>query len=705
MSRRVLVLSTILLCIAASGARAQAPAFAPEFLVNTYTTGNQYFPKVAADAAGNFVVVWESGSLGGQDGSAAGIFAQRYDATGAPVGGEFQVNTYTTSSQQRPSVAMDPAGDFVVVWQGNFEDGSAFGIFGQRFNGAGAPQGSEFQVNTYTTGNQYVPSVAMDSAGNFVVAWEGYTDGSNYGIHAQRFDSGGVKQGGEFLVNTYTTGPQTNPTVAMNSSGDFVVAWDGRVQGPGSSAYAGVAMQRFDSAGVAQGGEVVLDYYSGGTPSVALDAAGDFVVVWTSLLSNIYAQRFDNAGNAQGIQFQVNGPPQYSNTTPSIAMDASENFIVVWKNSGNISGQRFDGGGFPVGSEFDVKTDNTNNNAHPSVAYTGGGNFVVGWTNSAQDGFGYGVYARRAESGAALPMAVDARSVTGSTSNMNGILEAGETVQVATAWKNVHASSLSLSGTASNIAGPPGPTYTINDDTANYGLLGAGAENDCFTATGDCFLVTVSGSRPTPHWDATFTESLSDGFAKTWTLHVGESFADVPTSLNFYPFIENIFHNGITGGCGAGYCPTTAVNRGQMAVFLLKAKHGSQYVPPPCTGIFPDVDCGSQFAPWIEQLFHEGITGGCGGGNYCPNNPVTRAQMAVFLLKSEHGSTYVPPTCHGIFGDVVCPSQFADWIEQLFTEGVTGGCGGGNYCPASPNTRGQMAVFLVKTFGLQLYGP
>jgi len=79
--------------------------------------------------------------------------------------------------------------------------------------------------------------------------------------------------------------------------------------------------------------------------------------------------------------------------------------------------------------------------------------------------------------------------------------------------------------------------------------------------------------------------------------------------------------------------------------------------------------------------------------------------MAVFLLKAEHGSGYTPPSCTGVFGDVPCPSQFADWIEQLATEGITGGCGGGNYCPLNPNTRGQMAVFLVKIFGLQLYPP
>ena len=138
-----------------------------------------------------------------------------------------------------------------------------------------------------------------------------------------------------------------------------------------------------------------------------------------------------------------------------------------------------------------------------------------------------------------------------------------------------------------------------------------------------------------------------------------------------------------------------------MAVFILKAEHGLCYTPPPCAGIFPDVPCSSNFAPWIETMFNEGITGGCGGGNFCPTNPVRRDQMAVFLLKGEHGSSYVPPTCTGIFGDVPCPSQFANWIEQLSAEMITSGCGGGNYCPGTNNTRGQMAVFIVKTFNLQ----
>jgi hypothetical protein len=191
-------------------------------------------------------------------------------------------------------------------------------------------------------------------------------------------------------------------------------------------------------------------------------------------------------------------------------------------------------------------------------------------------------------------------------------------------------------------------------------------------------------------------------------LHVGESFPDVPNSQIFYPFIENLFHNGVTGGCGAGnYCPAGSVTRAQMAVFLLKAEHGSAYVPPACAGTFPDVACPSLFADWIEQLALEGVTAGCGGGLYCPDTAVTRRQMAVFLLKAKEGSNYTPPAATGIFGDVPQSDGFAPWIEELYNRQVTGGCQAMPllYCPDNPNTRGQMAVFLVKTFGLALYGP
>jgi hypothetical protein len=142
-----------------------------------------------------------------------------------------------------------------------------------------------------------------------------------------------------------------------------------------------------------------------------------------------------------------------------------------------------------------------------------------------------------------------------------------------------------------------------------------------------------------------------------------------------------------------------------MAVFLLKSLEGAAYVPPVCTGDFPDVPCPSTFAPWIEELAARGITGGCGGGNYCPNNTVTRKQMAPFLLKTLYGSSHVPPACTGVFADVQCVGPnagFAPFIEELSSLGITGGCATAplRYCPENPNTRAQMAVFLVKTFDL-----
>jgi len=193
-----------------------------------------------------------------------------------------------------------------------------------------------------------------------------------------------------------------------------------------------------------------------------------------------------------------------------------------------------------------------------------------------------------------------------------------------------------------------------------------------------------------------------DGTTGTLVKGWVSDFLDVPEAQQFHSFVTTLVSNAITVGVGGGlYGVDQPTLRQQMAVFLLKSRHGLCYVPPPCTGTFGDVPCPSTFANWIEQLAVEQITGGCGGGNYCPTTPVRRDQMAVFLLKAEHGSSYVPPDCAGTFTDVPCPSTFANWIEQLAGEQITGGCGGGNYCPLTNNTRGQMAVFIVKTFKLQ----
>ena len=203
--------------------------------------------------------------------------------------------------------------------------------------------------------------------------------------------------------------------------------------------------------------------------------------------------------------------------------------------------------------------------------------------------------------------------------------------------------------------------------------------------------------------DGNKTETPYDLIIDNVELKTLPSFTDVPPLYWAYDYIERLYSAGITGGCGSGnYCPADPVTRAQMAVFLLKGIHGAGYNPPSVgteTG-FSDVPIGYWAAAWIKQLAAEGITSGCGAGIYCPDSSVTRAQMAVFLLKARHGVGFTPPSATGIFTDVPTDFWAANWIERLASEGITSGCATGLYCPDNSVTRDQMAVFLVKAFGL-----
>jgi len=184
-------------------------------------------------------------------------------------------------------------------------------------------------------------------------------------------------------------------------------------------------------------------------------------------------------------------------------------------------------------------------------------------------------------------------------------------------------------------------------------------------------------------------------------------FADVPPKYWARKWIEAIYRAGITNGCAQSplqYCPEDVVTRGSMAPMLLLAKEGPSYVPPPCTvSPFSDVPASSPLCPWIQELVHRGVTSGCGGGQYCPGNPVTRSQMSVFLLSTWHGPGYSPPPCTtSAFSDVPSGSPFCPWIQEMAARGITAGCGGGAFCTETQNTRAQLAVFLATTFGLPL---
>jgi hypothetical protein len=251
-------------------------------------------------------------------------------------------------------------------------------------------------------------------------------------------------------------------------------------------------------------------------------------------------------------------------------------------------------------------------------------------------------------------------------------------------------------------------------DSFTYSLVnGVGADNNAsFSISGNQLRTAEVFDFATKNSYSIRVRSTDSGglfFEKVFTITVTDRspiFADVPFTYWANSYVERLYLAGITGGCGVNpliYCPDNPVTRAQMAVFLLRGIHGASYNPPIASGtVFSDVPASNLFAPWIEQLAKEGITAGCGDGStYCPDQPVTRAQMAVFLLKSKYGASHVAPAITDTgFGDVPVSYWAARWIKELANEGITAGCGNGNYCPENSVTRAEMAVFLVKTFNL-----
>lgn len=380
----------------------------PEFKVNSYTSDWQSNPSIAIDGDGDFVVAWHGYA---QDGSGSNIYAQRFNALGVSQSAEFLVNSTTSEWQNNPAVAIDADGDFVITWEGYAQDGSAYGIYAQRYNSMGVPQGSEFQVNTHTTNIQNVPDIAMDASGDFVITWQSYQqDGSGYGIYAQRYDATGTPQGSEFRVNSHTSDWQNDPSIAMDASGDFVVVWHSSGQ-DGSDE--GIYAQRYDAAGMPQGSEFLVNSYTDGVQrhaAVAMDFDGDFVIAWESYLQDgwgegIYAQRFNSLGTPQGSEFQVHTHTSNRQTAPAVSLSADGDFVISWESyeqdgsSFGIYARQFNAQGVPQGTEFRANTFTSSWQLAPSIGMDADGDFVITWYSYEQDGSDNGIYAQRYHAG------------------------------------------------------------------------------------------------------------------------------------------------------------------------------------------------------------------------------------------------------------------------------------------------------------------
>jgi hypothetical protein len=402
------------------------------FQVNSYTTDAQWYPAVAGDSNGNFVVVWASRFQDPDPGSIADVYGQRYDSSGARLGPEFRVNTYTTEGQFRPVVTAAPDGTVVSAWVSHSQDGSASGVFARLFDSDGNVVGDEFQVNEFADDAQEFPEVATNAEGSFMAVWHSRKPviTGSVEVFARVFDSTGLPLGPEFQINDYTTRSQLYPKVCAGESDDFVVVWqsgatlDSSTEQDGSGA--GVFGRKFDSAGLPLGPEFQVAQYATNSqvnPAVACAPGGDFVVSWSGYGPSgsgdeVFARHFTSETVPTSPQLQLRtlptptvSPIKSIDRQPRVARGLDGSYLVVWadrlkKSVGtgefDIVGQflRSDGSQ-QLGANFVVTTYPNALNWDPVVSSSGDG-FVIAWTSGdpnytrtdTQDGSGAGVFAR-----------------------------------------------------------------------------------------------------------------------------------------------------------------------------------------------------------------------------------------------------------------------------------------------------------------------
>ena len=273
---------------------------------------------------------------------------------------EFQVNTYTAGDQEWLSIAGLSNGGFVVTWDSFGQDGSGYGVYGQIIDSSGNKVGGEFRVNTYTNNSQWLSCVAALPAGGFVVVWGVWSqDGSDKGIYGQRFDSSGNKVGSEFQVNTSTEGSQDYASVAVLTDGTFVVVWDNYI----SPSMRYIYGQRFDSSGNKVENQFQIGDIANGDlfrNRVKALSDGGFVITWMKFLSSnsmgLFGQKYDSSGNKVGSQIQINSTPfSFLEMFDPVAALVGGGFVVTWPGDPTgIYGQRYDNSGNRIGDSFEI---------------------------------------------------------------------------------------------------------------------------------------------------------------------------------------------------------------------------------------------------------------------------------------------------------------------------------------------------------------
>jgi alpha-acetolactate decarboxylase len=337
-----------------------------------------------------------------------------------PYGEEFQVNTFTDGNQSSPTVTWLSDGGFVVTWVSDQQDGSDEGVFGQRYAADGSTIGEEFQINSFTTDDQTSPDVTGLHGGGFVVTWQSADqDGNRFGIFGQSYAPDGSPVGDEFLINTVSDGDQNSATITELSNGGFVVTWQSRGQ---------------DGSGL-----------------------------------GIFGQNFSANGAAVGAEFQVNTHATDDQAFQTVSGLSDGGFVVTWvsEQSGaftGVFGQRYAANGRAVGGEFQIGDSTSGNQDLPSVAGLSGGGFVVTWS-SEQNGAFEGIFGQRyTANGSTVGEAFQVNTYAAidmSSSSVTGLSNGGFVV-TSRASGNIFGQNYAADGSTI------GEEFQVNTDTSSY---------------------------------------------------------------------------------------------------------------------------------------------------------------------------------------------------------------------------------------------
>jgi len=622
-----------------------------EFQISSTASGSRSGERIASDSAGNFVVVWK-------DSSPASIMGRRFSSAGLPLGPEFEVNS-STGYAFRPAVAMSPSGEFVAVW--SHPANPVQDVRGRLFDASGAPVGPDFLIDTSAITHAGDAAVDTDASGNFVVAWGDLT---NLDVRAQRFDPAGIRLGAEIVVATDLA---VAPHVASWPDGRFVVAWVGD-DGDGGGIRARPFAVDGQPVGAEFRVNAHTTSFQR-MPSVDVDSQGRPVFVWASVGQDgsgdgVFARIFDSVGGP-GPEFQINTGTMGEQVRPGVITDDRGGFVVAWFSQsspqnvdGEMRARRYglaltphglaadtvalptsDGNFvFEPGETVAIEPSWRNVNLAPqaftgtAVSFTGPGTSGNPTYSIADGGASYGSVGS---------------GDTGSCAATGDCYALGisiPTVRPAVHWdaqfrEEIVPASLAASkvwdlhvGDSFSEVARANPFYRFVETLLHRGVTGG-----CSTTT-YCPAASTTRSQM-----AVFVLVAKEGSAYSPPACTTPVFGDVPASSPFCRWIEELARRGVAGGCGAGnYCPSGNVTREQMSVFVLRTLDPA-LAPPACAvPMFNDVPPTSPFCRWIEELARRGVVTGCGGGSYCPAGPVTRDQMSVFLSVTFGLALYGP---------------------------------------------------------------